>query len=108
MKRILDTLRVIRWAAETGARDYASIFTWKTWLAGWYLRVLAQVIFFALIGRLLGSDDAVYYLLVGNAIMLAAMTGIWSLNMVGWERYSGTLPLLAASPSSPVVVFASR
>jgi ABC-2 type transport system permease protein len=108
MKRALDVLRIVRWAAETGARDYASIYTWKSWLAGWYLRVLTQVIFFALIGRLLDSEDAVFYLLVGNAIMLAAMTGIWSLNMVGWERNTGTLPLLVASPSSAVVVFASR
>jgi ABC-2 type transport system permease protein len=108
MSRALDVLRVVRWAAETGARDYASIYTWKSWLAGWYLRVLTQVVFFALIGRLLDSEDAVFYLLVGNAIMLAAMTGIWSLNMVGWERNTGTLPLLVASPSSSVIVFASR
>jgi ABC-2 type transport system permease protein len=40
--------------------------------------------------------------------MLAAQSGIWSLNMVGWERNSGTLQLLVASPSSPSLVFASR
>jgi ABC-2 type transport system permease protein len=104
----VTTLRIIRYAFLTGARDYAAIYSWKTWLAGWYVRVLAQVVFFALIGKLLRSDQQTWYLLVGNAIMLAAMEGVWALNMVDWERGYGTLPLLVASPSSPVVVFASR
>ncbi|MDQ3380520.1 MAG: ABC transporter permease [Actinomycetota bacterium] len=108
MNRLVEIARVVRWAAESGARDYASIYTWKSWLAAWYLRVLAQVVFFALIGRLLESDDAVYFLLIGNAVMLAAMEGIWALNLISWERHTSTLPLLVASPSSPVTVFGAR
>jgi ABC-2 type transport system permease protein len=102
------TLRIIRYAFLSGAADYTAIYTWKSWLTGWYLRVLAQVIFFALIGRLLRSDQQTWYLLVGNAVMLAAMEGLLALNLVNWERDSGTLQLLVASPSSPVVVFAAR
>jgi ABC-2 type transport system permease protein len=105
---MMATLRVIRYAVLSGAQDYASIYTWKTWLAGWYVRVLAQVIFFAMIGRLLESDQQTWFLLVGNAIMLAAMEGVWALNMVTWERGTGTLTLIAASPSSAVTVYASR
>jgi ABC-2 type transport system permease protein len=104
----MSVLRIVRYAFLSGVRDYSSIYTWKTWLGGWFLRVLAQVTFFALIGRLLRSDQQTWFLLVGNAIMLAAMEGVWSLNMVGWERNAGTLPLLVASPTSPVLVFASR
>lgn len=104
----MTTLRIMRYAFLSGAMDYATIYTWKTWLTGWYVRVLAQVIFFALIGRLLRSEEQTWFLLVGNAIMLAAMEGTWALNIVAGERNAGTLPLLAASPSSPVVVFASR
>lgn len=104
----MTTLRIMRYAILSGAQDYASIYTWKTWLAGWYVRVLAQVTFFAMIGRLLRSDQQTWFLLVGNAIMLAAMEGVWALNMVVWERGTGTLTLIAASPSSAVVVFASR
>jgi ABC-2 type transport system permease protein len=70
--------------------------------------VLAQVIFFAMIGRLLRSDQQTWFLLVGNAVMLAAMEGVWALNMVTWERGTGTLALMVASPSSAVMVFASR
>jgi ABC-2 type transport system permease protein len=105
---MMATLRIMKYALLSGARDYGSIYTWKTWLAGWYLRVLAQVVFYALIGKLLRSDQQTWFLLVGNAVMLAAMEGVWALNMVNWEREVGSLPLLVASPSSPVIVFASR
>lgn len=109
MSRVSGVLRVARHAVRSGFQDYQIIYTWKTWLAGWYVRVLAQVIFFALIGRLLGSEAQTHFLLVGNAAMLAAMAGIWGgINMTGWERGTGTLPLLVASPSSPVIVFAAR
>jgi ABC-2 type transport system permease protein len=103
-----STLRIIRYAFLSGAQDYGSIYTWKTWLGGWFLRVLAQVTFFALLGRLLNSAEQTWFLLVGNAVMLAAMEGVWALNMVAWERNAGTLPLLVASPTNPVVVLASR
>lgn len=104
----MTTLRIIRYAFLSGAKDYASIYTLKSWLFGWYVRVLTQVIFFALIGTLLRSDSQTWFLLVGNAIMLAAMEGILALGLVTWERDAGTLPLLVASPSSPVIVFAAR
>jgi ABC-2 type transport system permease protein len=102
------TARIVRYAFLSGARDYGSIYTPTTWLAGWFLRVLAQVTFFALLGRLLQSEQQTWFLLVGNSVMLAAMEGVWAVNMVSWERNAGTLPLLVASPTNPVVVLASR
>ena len=104
----MTSLRIFRYAFASGLRDYGEMFTWKSWLLGWYLRILAQVTFFALIGRLLGSEAQVEFLLIGNAIMVAAQEGIWSLNITLGERYAGTLPLLVASPSNAVFVFASR
>lgn len=108
MTAIASTLNVMRHAFHAGLADYRAIFTWKSWLAGWYVRVLAQVAFFALIGERLGDDEKTYYLLVGNALLIAAQVGIFSLNMTSSERWAGTLPLLVASPSSPVVVFSAR
>jgi ABC-2 type transport system permease protein len=104
----MTTLRIMRYALLSGAQDYGSIYTWRSWLGAWFVRVLAQVAFFALIGRLLDAESQTQFLLVGNAVMLAAMEGIFALNMVSWERNAGTLPLLAASPTSPVLVLASR
>jgi ABC-2 type transport system permease protein len=99
---------VLRYAILCGFQDYSVTFTWKTWLAGWYVRVLFQVVFFALIGRLLGSEERLHYLLVGNAVMLAAIGSLFAVAGTTWERRAGTLPLLVASPSSPAAVFAGR
>jgi ABC-2 type transport system permease protein len=93
---------------RAGLADYREMFTWKSWAAGWMVRVIAQVCFFALLGERIGNDRTTYYLLIGNAILVAALTGIFSLNMTSSERWTGTLPLLVASPSSPVIVFSAR
>jgi ABC-2 type transport system permease protein len=105
---VAATVTVMRHAFQAGLADYRAIFTWKSWLFGWFVRVVAQVSFFALIGIRLGNDRSAYFILVGNALAVAAQAGIFSLNMTTTERWAGTLPLLVASPSSPVVVFASR
>ena len=109
MTALAATANVMRNAFRAGVADYRSMWTWKSWLAGWFVRVLAQVSFFALIGERIGSDERVtFYLLVGNALAIAAVTGVFSLNTTSSERWSGTLSLLVASPSSPVIVFGSR
>ena len=105
----MSTPTIMRYAFRAGLADYRSMYTWKSWVAGWLVRVLAQVAFFAFIGSRLGDDDqATYYLLVGNALAVAAVTGVFSLNTTSGERWAGTLSLLVASPSSPVVVFGSK
>jgi ABC-2 type transport system permease protein len=108
MSAAAATLNVMRHAFQAGFADYRAIFTWRSWLAGWFVRVLFQVSFFALIGERLGDDEKTYYLLIGNAMLIAAQLGIFSLNMTSAERWAGTLPLLVASPSSPVLVFSAR
>lgn len=102
------TLTVMEQAFRAGVADYRAIFTWRSWLLGWMVRVVAQVSFFALIGLRVNDERAAFYLLIGNALAVAAQTGIFSLNMTTTERWSGTLPLLVASPTSPVVVFSAR
>lgn len=108
MIALAPTLNVMRHAFRAGVADYRVIFTWRSWIAGWFVRVIAQVSFFALIGERVADERAAVYLLIGNALAVAAQTGVFSLNMTTSERYSGTLPLLVASPSSPVIVFSSR
>ena len=106
--KVLAHIRIIRYAVLTGFHDYAAAFTWRSWLGGWFLRVVAQVVFFALIGRLLGTQEAVRFLVIGNAVMLAAMASLLAVAGTTWERRAGTLPLLIASPASPPLVFAGR
>jgi ABC-2 type transport system permease protein len=104
----VTTLRVSWYAVLSGANDYWAIFTLKSWILGWCVRMISQVSFFALIGKLLRSDAQTTFFLVGNAVMIAAMGAMFAMNMTTAERANGTLSLLLASPSRAVVVFASR
>jgi ABC-2 type transport system permease protein len=103
-----DVARALRYSALSGLQDFAQMFTLRSWLLGWYVRVVAQVAFFALIGRLIGSSHDVEFLLVGNAVALTAWQSLGAVASTTWERRAGTLPLLVASPSSPLVVLLGR
>lgn len=104
----MPALAVLRRATVTGFADYAVTYTPLTWTIGWLGRVLFQVTFFALIGRLLDDEDAGHFLLVGNAVMMAALDSLFVVASTQWERWAGTLPLLVAAPTSPLVVFSGR
>jgi ABC-2 type transport system permease protein len=98
---------VLGWATRAGLADHAVMFTWWTWLFGWFVRILAQVLFFTTIGRLLGPGQA-RYLLIGNAVLMVTMHGMNTTASTTWELQNGTLGLLVASPSSPALVLAGR
>lgn len=100
--------RVLRFAALSGFQDFGYTYTLWSWSFGLFLRMMTQVAFFASIGRLLGSDDQVEYLLVGNAVMAAAAGCLTATVATTWERGAGTLPLLVASPTSPLLVLMGR
>lgn len=87
--------------------DHAVMFTLKTWLFGWFLRILAQVLFFTTIGALLGAGQA-RYLLIGNSVLMVTMNGMNATASTTWELENGTLGLLVASPSNPALVLAGR
>jgi ABC-2 type transport system permease protein len=101
-------LTAFRYAVTTGLADYAVMYTWRTWTAAWLSRVLCQVAFFALIGRLLDSPEATAFLLVGNAVVIAAVESCFVTASTTWERRSGTLPLLVAAPAGPLLAFGAR
>lgn len=95
-------LRVIRWGAMSGIAERRALFTWRTWLFGWFVRVLAQVLFFVLMGTLLGSVAATHWIFVGNVAAIVMMESLGSGVEVAEERRNGTLPLLVAAPVTPV------
>jgi ABC-2 type transport system permease protein len=106
--RPAGTLLVLRYSAASAFADFSTIYTWRTWTLGWLSRVLCQVAFFALIGRLLGAPEQGRFLLVGNAVMIAALESMFVVASTTWERRAGTLPLLLAAPTEPALVFAGR
>lgn len=108
MTVVRDNARIVRWAAVSAFADFRAVYTWKTWLFAWLARILAQVVFYALIGRMLGSQEQVAFLLIGNAVFVGASTALFVVPSTMWERSTGTLPLQVASPSHPFTVYASR
>nr|AGZ94021.1 ABC transporter permease protein [Streptomyces sp. MMG1612] len=108
MSSVLNTARVLRYAAATGFADFAAVYTWRTWTFGWLCRVLCQVSFFALVGRLVDTPGQTRFLLIGNAVTIAAMESSAVVASTTWERRAGTLPLLVASPAEPALVFCGR
>ena len=108
MSRLRQPLRILRYAALSGFQDFGGTWTIWTWVFGLFLRMMTQVAFFASIGRLLGSDDQVEYLFIGNAVVAAAVGCLTAATSTTWERGAGTLPLLVASPTSPLLVLMGR
>lgn len=101
-------LRVFAQATHVAFADMRAMYTWRTWLFAWAGRVVMQVIFFALIGVLLDSPEAVEFLLVGNVAWVAVSITLLSVPSTTWERRLGTLPLLVSSRSPVYVTFLGR
>lgn len=99
---------ILAHAARAGFAEFAAMFTPAMWVLGWLTRVFAQVTFFALIGKMLGSQEQVHFLLVGNAVLIAVMQAMLTASSTTAERRLGTLPLLVAAPASHVTVFLGR
>lgn len=99
---------VLRASTANARADLAAIYTWRSWLGGWLLRVLAQVVFFALIGDLVGSRETTHYLVVGNSVALVMVEAMMVVASTAWERGAGTFPLLVAAPGRLELVFVGR
>ncbi|MFX0537377.1 ABC transporter permease [Ornithinimicrobium sp. Y1847] len=101
-------LRIIAAAARGAMADLRTIYTPFTWTVGWLGRIIMQVIFFALIGTLLGSREAVIYLFIGQAVMATVTEVFMAIPSTTWERRAGTLALLTAAPAPLWPVFVGR
>lgn len=94
-----------------GAISYRALFNWIS--PGMYVTTmlgspLFQILFFVYLGRFAGSQDDSFFV-VGNAIQVAAMSGIYGMTMgIANERQYGTLQPLLATPANRLAIFAGR
>lgn len=94
-----------------GAISYRALFNWIR--PGMYVATmlgspLFQILFFTYVGRYAGSQDDAFFI-VGNAIQVAAMAGIFGMTMgIANERQYGTLQPLLATPANRLAVFSGR
>jgi len=104
----MSALRVAANAARIGYRETRAQYSWRTWLFGWILRLIAQTLFFTAMGLLIDSEDLIRFAFVGN-VTAAVMIMVLGIGPdTAWERSQGTLPLLVAAPRSMLPVFAGR
>jgi len=94
-----------------GAISYRALFNWIS--PGMYVMTmlgspLFQILFFTYLGRYAGSEDDAFFI-VGNAIQVAAMSGIYGMTMgIANERQYGTLQPLLATPANRLAIFSGR
>ena len=94
-----------------GAISYRALFNWIS--PGMYVTTmlgspLFQILFFTYLGRYAGSQDDDFFI-VGNAIQVAAMAGIYGMTMgIANERQYGTLQPLLATPANRLAIFSGR
>ncbi len=92
--------------------SYVGLFRWlrpTTYLATLVFSPLTQMLFFVLIGTYAQGNDKAYFYVIGNALMNAAMSGIYGVTMsIGGDRWDGTLPYLFGAPANRMMVFLGR
>ena len=94
-----------------GGISYRALFNWIS--PGMYVATmlgspLFQILFFTYLGRYAGSQDDAFFI-VGNAIQIAAMSGIYGMTMgIANERQYGTLQPLLATPANRLAIFSGR
>ena len=99
----MKALAVFRLAFWLGVHDFRVFWgTWKMWVFTWVLRVTTAAAMWVLLGRLLGSEERVRFLLIGQAVIVGPQAAGWVAAASSWDRTAGTYPLLVIAPSSLV------
>lgn len=101
--------RVLGWAAYLSLYEFFSVYPPMQYVIAWIPRVLFQVAFFALVAQFLGGPDYLHFALVGTAAWAAYGAVVtFTVASLTWELRAGTIPLLIASPSTPLLVLVGR
>src|SRR3990170_829723 len=92
--------------------SYVALFRWlrpMQYLASKIFMPLAQILFFSVLGLYAGGPGAVDYFVIGNAMQLAAVNGIYGVTMsIGGDRWEGTLAYLFGTPANRMAMFVGR
>jgi ABC-2 type transport system permease protein len=90
-------------SVRSGAKDYLAITPPRLYLVTTLPRLLAEILFYALIGQFLGGRELLLYVLVGNAVLSVATPALNFLTQgLAGMLGSGTLALVIATPTNPL------
>ena len=109
MRHFLTGFRLFWQGAILG---YVALFHWLRpiqYLASKIVMPLAQMFFFVYLGTYASGRDATSFYVIGNALQIAAVSGIYGVTMsIGGERNEGTLPYLFGTPANRMLIFLGR
>lgn len=95
-----QTLRVFRFGFMLGRQDFAIFWrNWRVWIVAWILRTTTSATMWVLLGKVLGSREALVYLLIGNGVIAGTLATGWVVPSSTWDRLQGTYPMLVVSPA---------
>lgn len=89
-----------------GVEDFKSFWNWRSWTFGWLLRIVTSGLALVLVGKLLGSQTSLHYLLIGNIVISGCIGALFAVMATTWNRLDGTYPLLVIAPANliPAVI----
>src|SRR5258708_2153029 len=92
--------------------SYVALFRWlqpTAYIASKIMLPLAQIVFFTLLGTYATSASNSTFYIIGNAIQIIAVSGIFGVTMsIGGDRWDGTLPYLFGTPANRLAMFVGR
>lgn len=102
----------IRLFFEGAVLSYKALFRWlqpSTYIASKVVFPLGQIMFFGLLGSFAIGGANPSFFVIGNAIQIVAMSGIYGVSMsIGGDRWDGTLPYLFGTPANRLSIFVGR
>jgi ABC-2 type transport system permease protein len=109
MKTLTNNLRLF-W--QGAVLSYVALFHWMRpiqYMASKVLMPLAQMFFFVYLGTYATSVDNKSFYIVGNALQITAVSGIFGMTMsIGGDRDNGTLGYIFGTPANRLIVFMGR
>ncbi len=92
--------------------SYIALFHWlrpAQYLATKVVGPLGQILFFTFLGRYGSSGESPSFYIIGNAVQLAALSGIFGVTFsISGDRWNGTLPYLFGAPANRLLMFVGR
>jgi ABC-2 type transport system permease protein len=112
MKPLRAIVRNARLFWEGATLSYIALFRWlrpTTYIASKIAMPLFQMLFFTFIGTFGSSARGAAFYVVGNAVQIAAVSGIYGVTMsISGDRMNGTLPYLFGTPANRLMMFFGR
>ncbi|WP_217162927.1 ABC transporter permease [Streptomyces sp. AC512_CC834] len=106
--RLVAAAGAVRQGIVVTTEDFKSFYTWRTWLGGWLVRLLCQVLFFSQLATLVGDPAYVVHVVIGASLLVGVLQAMQGASTAVRDILLGTLPLLAASPVEPGCFFWGR